>query len=151
MGQRRLGTVKSFSPVQGYGFIACEDVFSEYQRDTYFDKSQLPADGKHRLGQTVEFSVTANARGQPQARSIDWEPVEVIMPEPGDGRPVIDKDAPRHVNVDAADNLRKLLKMLHSGEQEGAVVTAIDLQGASNDGGDGRGTQDKIDYVTFVL
>ncbi|CAE8713557.1 unnamed protein product, partial [Polarella glacialis] len=72
---RRLGTLKSFSPSQGYGFISCDEIQQAYQRDVYLDKSQLPTATSWRFGQCLEFAVSFNARGHPQARRVNWEPV----------------------------------------------------------------------------
>jgi len=157
---RRLGTLKSFSPAQGYGFIACEEVFSNYQRDVYFDKSQLPSNNWH-FGQTVEFVVIHNARGHPQARQIDWDPVPSLQQaqEPGagvfGGTATSTSGGPnqRMHSTHTVSNLRKLLRHLHESQQETAVVQAINLQGGSNASGGGSevDVDTDIDYVTFVL
>jgi len=158
---RRLGTLKSFSPAQGYGFIACEEVFSNYQRDVYFDKSQLPSNNWH-FGQTLEFVVIHNARGHPQARQIDWDPVPKLQQarEPGaagvlGGTNTSTSGGPnqRIHSSQTVSNLRKLLRHLHESQQEAAVVQAINLQGGSNatGGGSEADVDTDIDYVTFVL
>lgn len=158
---RRLGTLKSFSPAQGYGFIACEEVFSNYQRDVYFDKSQLPTNNWH-FGQTVEFVVIHNARGHPQARQIDWDPVPNLQQarEPGAAgvfsgttNTASGGSNPRMHSSQTLGNLRKLLRHLHESQQETAVVQAINLQGGSNATGGGSEAEadPDIDYVTFVL
>merc|ERR1719512_310619 len=36
------GTLKSHSEKNGYGFIACEEVFKSWKRDTWVDGEQLP-------------------------------------------------------------------------------------------------------------
>mmetsp|Transcript_81237 Transcript_81237/g.161147 ORF Transcript_81237/g.161147 Transcript_81237/m.161147 type:complete len:551 (-) Transcript_81237:117-1769(-) len=159
---RRLGTLKSFSPAQGYGFIACEEVFSNYQRDVYFDKSQLPSNNWH-FGQTVEFVVIHNARGHPQARQIDWDPVPSLQQarEPGaasvfGGTTTTSASGGSNQRMHSSQtlsNLRKLLRHLHELQQETAVVQAINLQGGSNatGGGSEPDADTDIDYVTFVL
>jgi len=158
---RRLGTLKSFSPAQGYGFIACEEVFSDYQRDVYFDKSQLPSNNWH-FGQTLEFVVIHNARGHPQARQIDWDAVPSLQQarEPGAaavfGGTATSTSRGSNQRIHSAQtlsNLKKLLRQLHESQQEAAVVQAINLQGGSNatGGGSEADVDTDIDYVTFVL
>jgi CspA family cold shock protein len=48
------GTVKSFNPVKGYGFISCED---DLDLDIYVHFTQILMDGKRTLtiGDRVEF------------------------------------------------------------------------------------------------
>jgi len=158
---RHLGTLKSFSPAQGYGFIACEEVFSNYQRDVYFDKSQLPTNNWH-FGQTVEFVVYHNARGHPQARQIDWDPVPNLQQarEPGAAgvfggttTSASGGSNPQTHTSQTLNNLRKLLRHLNESQQETAVVQAINLQGGSNatGGGSDAGPDTDVDFVTFVL
>jgi len=158
---RRLGTLKSFSPAQGYGFIACEEVFSNYQRDVYFDKSQLPS-ANWNFGQTVEFMVIHNARGHPQARQIDWNPVPLLKQaqQPGTagvlgGKPISAGGGPDQKlhSTQTLGHLKKLLRHLHESQAETAVVQAINLQGGNNATGGGSDTDvdPDIDFVTFVL
>lgn len=158
---RRLGTLKSFSPAQGYGFIACDELYDQHQRDTYFDKSQLPENG-WRFGMSVEFTCTFNARNQPQARNIDWDPIPHLgtaaeqaaaaasaaaaattttTPVAGAATagasssasaPAGGAPAPRVLGKRASERLRKLLKFLHEQQKESAVLSAIDFQGAKD-------------------
>lgn len=70
-GQRRyLGYLKSVGG--DYGFLACEEVRSEYGRDVYVARSQLPANWK--LQMQAAFHLALSSRGQPQARDIQWDP-----------------------------------------------------------------------------
>jgi len=140
---RKLGTLKSFSQGQGYGFISNEEVFQMHQRDTYFDKGQIPQGSNWHFGQTIEFSVFLNPRGQPQARDINWDPVPYSLPEtPGLRRPDLGQQS--------VERLQKLLTLLHEKNAEKAIITAIDLQGGA--GADvSEKDKDTIDYVTFVL
>jgi cold shock CspA family protein len=158
---RRLGTLKSFSPAQGYGFIACEEVFANYQRDAYFDKSQLPSSNWH-FGQTVEFVVIHNARGHPQARQIDWDPVPNLMQAQESGAASVLSGTttsasvgsnPRLHSSQTLTNLRNLLQHLHESQPEKAVVQAINLQGGSNatGGASAADVDSDTDYVSFVL
>jgi len=160
---RHLGTLKSFSPAQGYGFFVCEEVFSNYQRDVYFDKSQLPSNNWH-FGQTVEFMVIHNARGHPQARDIDWDPVPNLpnlqqANQPGTAGLLSGSTSssgvgpnPQIHSAQTLGNLRKLLRHLHESQPETAVVRAMNFQGHSNaDGGSDVEVDPNTDYVTFVL
>lgn len=144
---RRLGTLKSYSPAQGYGFIASEEVSREFKRDTYFDKSQRPADGTERLGQTVEFSVTLNAREFPQARHIDWDPIPLLPPDPSKLPITRTQGAARNHRPETLDKVRQLLALLRDSQLETAIVSAIDYQGGSH----ATSGEDDIDFVTLVL
>merc|ERR1712136_488709 len=72
----RLGILKSFSLVQGFGFITGEDIMNEFSRDVYLDRAQLASEW--RMGQIVEFQTTLNGRGHPQARNLNWDPVPML-------------------------------------------------------------------------
>mmetsp|Transcript_70565 Transcript_70565/g.181929 ORF Transcript_70565/g.181929 Transcript_70565/m.181929 type:complete len:511 (+) Transcript_70565:162-1694(+) len=61
------GRLKSFSPKDGYGFIACAALKSMYGRDVYIHKSKVP-DGAS-SGCSLQFTIGLNAKGQPQAQS----------------------------------------------------------------------------------
>lgn len=74
-GRRYLGVLKSFSAAKGYGFISQPELFAEYKRDVYLDKSQLPRQERWALEQPVSFECTLNAKGMPQAQKLDWNPV----------------------------------------------------------------------------
>jgi len=146
---RRLGTLKSYVPAQGYGFIACEELFSVHQRDVYFDKSQLPQSG-WRYGMCLEFTCYFNARGQPQARSIDWDPIPQV-PDRGAalGAPA-QPSAQRNFTATTLTKLRMLLRLIHEQQRETAVVNAIDAQGGSGAGAEPDIDRD-VDFVCFVL
>jgi len=136
---RRLGTLKSFSQTSGYGFIKCDEVHQAHQRDVYLDKNLLPATS-WRFGQLMEFSVYFNARGHPQARKVNWEPVPLTSPaEPPSWK--------RNFSEKTVDQLKRLLKLLHEKSVETAVVTAIDMQGADK----AAEMDQEVDCVFFVL
>jgi len=67
------GTLKSFNTRSGYGFAACPELFEITQRDVYIHKVELPTDGVWRVGQELEFEVTQNLNGQPQAKNVVWK------------------------------------------------------------------------------
>merc|ERR1712008_457516 len=132
---------------------------SNYQRDAYFDKSQLPSSNWH-FGQTVEFVVIHNARGHPQARQIDWDPVPQQAQESGAAGVLsgTTTDAsggsnPRLHSSQTLSNLRSLLQNLQEAQPEKAVVQAINLQGGSNatGGASAADVDTDTDYVTFAL
>lgn len=64
-----VGTMKSFSPDHGFGFIECPATHSVYNRDVFLHQKQMGATGLV-VGDRVQFSVELNARGQPQARNV---------------------------------------------------------------------------------
>lgn len=74
-GTRHIGTLKSFGPNKGYGFIECDDVFAKFMRDVYLDKAQMPEGIDWHVGQVLEFELALNVKGQPQARNVDWLPL----------------------------------------------------------------------------
>jgi len=139
----RLGTLKSFSPAQGYGFIACDEIHHVYTRDVYFDKSQMGS--LWLFGATVEFKVIHNSRGHPQARQVDWDPVPYIPNDPQSAPP---SSKPRIHSPQTLEKLRKLLRLLHEGQLETAIVTAIDHQGGTHNA---EGDDKEVDYVNFCL
>lgn len=143
-----LGTMKSYSSAQGYGFFACEDLFKIHQRDIYFDRSQLPrAPDRYVLGQTVEFAMSVNGKQQPQARHPIWDPIPVLLTEPSKQTP--EEDQPKQHHPAALSKLRKLLRLLNDNEHGTALVTAIDCQGGE------KAPEEKdaadIDFMSFVL
>lgn len=60
---RFTGAIKSFNPVNGFGFIDCPETFARFNRDVFLHHTQM---GDCVLGQQVAFS----SRGQPQARAV---------------------------------------------------------------------------------
>mmetsp|Transcript_24038 Transcript_24038/g.66854 ORF Transcript_24038/g.66854 Transcript_24038/m.66854 type:complete len:501 (-) Transcript_24038:108-1610(-) len=144
---RHLGSIKSYSAAQGYGFIQCEAVRQKYSRDVYFDKMQLGANG-WRIGQTVEFIIHHNAKGHPQARNIQWAPVPVF-PTRVATDPMDPLATGGHSTVARAyasrtvEKLQQLLVSLSEKDIEAALTRAIEQQGETGD--------PDVDYVTFVL
>lgn len=68
-----VGEVKSFAPVQGYGFIQCEDTFARFNSDVFLHKRQVEEGPLKRVqkGDKVRFSVEMNKAGRPQARNVE--------------------------------------------------------------------------------
>lgn len=62
-----LGRVKSNNPVNGYGFITCEETQAIYKADVYLNQTE-----GHGLepGQEVYFQVQRNQQGKPQAVGV---------------------------------------------------------------------------------
>eukprot|EP00928_Gymnodinium_smaydae_P052853 TRINITY_DN36999_c0_g1_i1.p1 TRINITY_DN36999_c0_g1~~TRINITY_DN36999_c0_g1_i1.p1 ORF type:complete len:453 (+),score=103.85 TRINITY_DN36999_c0_g1_i1:98-1456(+) len=142
--ERFFGTLKSFSNAHGYGFVACEDTQQRFSRDVYIDRSQL-REGAFMLGQVLEFGIQVNAKQQPQAKDVVWDPVPYVTPAAvGQTRP-----APSSA---ALKQLRKISKLCVDGEYEMAVVAAIDLQGGQaslNSNLREGGTE--LDFVAFLI
>eukprot|EP01065_Artemidia_motanka_P042323 TRINITY_DN5654_c0_g2_i2.p1 TRINITY_DN5654_c0_g2~~TRINITY_DN5654_c0_g2_i2.p1 ORF type:complete len:326 (+),score=74.34 TRINITY_DN5654_c0_g2_i2:141-1118(+) len=65
--RRFVGTVKSFVHACGYGFIESDEIRSAFGGDAFLHKHQFRG---LVVGDTVEFSVTQNKAGRPQARHI---------------------------------------------------------------------------------
>lgn len=61
------GTVKWFSDVKGYGFIAAED-----QQEVFVHHSSIEGEGFRTLheGETVEFEIKTSERGEEAAHVI---------------------------------------------------------------------------------
>jgi cold shock CspA family protein len=129
VSNRRIGTLKSFSASQGYGFIASDDIQDKHSCDVYLDRSQLPSVGEVRPGQVIEFEVAYNRRGQPQAKGVNWDPVPLLKREG------------RMVDIVSARPLNKVLAALRIGDKTQAVKEAVQLQENS----------DIIDFISFVL
>jgi len=141
-GTRFMGTLKSFSMDQGFGFIACPELWVMYSRDVYVEKSQLPV-RRWVIGQAVEFAVSHNAHGLPQAKKVDWDPVPMMEAE--EPRPGAPPPARQKYEAATVAELSRLLKKLQEGDIEGATIKAIDLQ--SEDACTAGG----VDFVSFIL
>jgi len=141
-GRRYLGTLKSFSAAQGYGFLACSELWPKYGRDIYFGKTQLPSNW--RLGQTVEFAVMLHPSGHPQARWVDWDPIPLLSP------PSSQDMVPHEHEQQVLKKLTKLLVLVDTGNIETAVIMAMDLH--SLPGSSSISSKNtRVDYVSFVL
>merc|ERR1719162_1739355 len=139
-----MGTLKSYSKMQGYGFISLEGTGDEPACDVYLDRGQLPGETRWTFGQALEFELTYNHRGQPQAREVNWDPVPKLpMPVPGQGAPATHplSGAPMPVNLlpmpssrpegqQGLRNLNKIEGVLISDKSD-AVKSAIELQETS--------------------
>merc|ERR1719323_2213478 len=68
-----IGKIKSYAPMQGYGFIECDDTFQVYESDVFLHRMQVQDGrlGRPQKGDTVRFSVEMNKKGRPQARNVD--------------------------------------------------------------------------------
>lgn len=149
---RYLGALKSYSPAQGYGFLSCEEVWSSYSRDTYFDKSQM-LKPVWNIGQTVEFSITLNTRNQPQARSINWDPVP-LQPQnekQGGQAQAQAQQKPRSHQAQTMERLKKILHLTNVGDAENAMVAAIDSQGELQRAQMQAEGEMDIDFVSFAI
>lgn len=61
------GTVKSFNPTSGYGFITCAETMALFGHDVFLYRTQ--AQGLE-VGSQVSFQVRLNSQGQPQADNV---------------------------------------------------------------------------------
>jgi len=95
------------------------------------------------LGAVVEFSLTHNARGFPQARNINWDPMGFSSPD----TPNL---APRAVSPQTFNMLRQILDLMEKGQIDDAVVKAIDEHGKQANDSAAPNNND-VDLVWFVL
>lgn len=68
-----LGRVKSYSPIDGFGFIYCKETMQQYGSDVFLHRDQvLLSGGANRImkGTVLSFTVDLNKFGRPQARDI---------------------------------------------------------------------------------
>lgn len=65
--ERYAGVVKRFDADKGFGFIECDVLKNFYGRDTWVHSAQL---GEFQVGDQVEFSMTLNQQGNPQAINL---------------------------------------------------------------------------------
>ncbi|CAD7943847.1 unnamed protein product [Amoebophrya sp. A25] len=62
------GVIRTFNQNLGYGFINCPTLKEEYDRDVFVHKQQFEG---LEVGDQVQFKVTVNSRGHPQARDVE--------------------------------------------------------------------------------
>jgi len=81
--KRYTGFVKSFSDINGYGFISSPEVKEKYNMDVFVHQhevAKLTGLAGLPLGTTISFIIVLNPKGQPQARNLRYEyPVEDTM------------------------------------------------------------------------
>ncbi|CAE7718003.1 unnamed protein product [Symbiodinium necroappetens] len=68
----QVGTIKSYFPEQGFGFIECPELFELHQADVFLHKNQVDQHlGKRAFpGDKVKFLVGMNKAKKPQARNV---------------------------------------------------------------------------------
>lgn len=62
-----VGTIKSFNPNNGYGFIDCPDLKVQYNNDVFLHHQQM---GGYQVGDVVQFSAFLNQSGKPQGKDL---------------------------------------------------------------------------------
>mmetsp|Transcript_44417 Transcript_44417/g.96547 ORF Transcript_44417/g.96547 Transcript_44417/m.96547 type:complete len:740 (+) Transcript_44417:198-2417(+) len=72
-----VGTIKSFDPSKGYGFISCAEAFERYERDVFVHSQQMK---DFRPGDSVTFISRPNGQGHPQAYSLQEAPKTALLP-----------------------------------------------------------------------
>lgn len=132
--ERFLGQLKSYATSRGYGFLTSDEMARRHMCDVYLDRSQLPASGRWRIGQVVEFAVSHNARGQPQARSVEWDPVPLLPHAPT-------SEGQHKPDATIIQSLNRVLALLALEDKSGAVKLTLELQESS----------DSVDQVSFLL
>jgi len=66
-GPRFVGVLNRYDYTKGYGFICCDDVTAQGYSDCFVDSTQLNG---AQIGDEVEFGISWNAKGLPQADSL---------------------------------------------------------------------------------
>jgi cold shock CspA family protein len=66
-GGRYVGLIKAFLPEKQFGFIECPELFEAYGQNTWVCAQQLK---DFQPGQHVEFTMTLNRNGKPQAQDL---------------------------------------------------------------------------------
>lgn len=144
---RYLGTVKSFSPTNGYGFISCDQVSELAGRDIFMDRVQMSSGKGLFQGQVVEFSVAYSTRGEPQARQIDWDPVPRLELDPSNSTEDDNREALRALRTysrSAYVDLCKLMRLINERKHHDAVILAVEIQGSAPE-------ESLVDFIMFVL
>jgi len=140
--QTHIGQLKSYSHVQGYGFIECEEIMKNHSCDVYLDRGQVSRTGECRSGTVVEFEVAFNARGQPQARHINWDPVPHLpRTEEGNATGTSFGLTIRSVDPPNVRNLTRLLGYLRAGNRPQFIKTALEFQDKS----------ESVDFIAFAV
>merc|ERR1740121_292208 len=62
------GTVKSYNAEKGFGFIVCNETYSQFGSDVFLHKDQVKGIG---VGDTVKFTLRLSLKGQPQAKDLE--------------------------------------------------------------------------------
>lgn len=67
-----VGSLKSLSGKNGYGFIACAEIQELFHRDVWVDSALLPEGVDPDERTQLKFTVTLSAKGHPQAKDVKW-------------------------------------------------------------------------------
>lgn len=65
-----VGSLKSLSGKNGYGFIACAEIQELFHRDVWVDSALLPEGVDPDERTQLKFNVTLSAKGHPQAKDV---------------------------------------------------------------------------------
>lgn len=67
-GKRYVGTLKGYSESDAYGFLNCPELRAIYNVDVYIHKNvYMQVTPPLQIGESVNFSIHENSKGQPQA------------------------------------------------------------------------------------
>lgn len=80
-GRRFRGFVRSFSQINGFGFVGGDEITQNFGKDAFLHFRELQAVmGQEKptipSGTWLTFTVTMNQKGQPQARDVQFEPAQ---------------------------------------------------------------------------
>ncbi|CAK9065415.1 unnamed protein product [Durusdinium trenchii] len=65
-----VGSLKSLSGKNGYGFIACAEIQEKFHRDVWVDTALLPEGVEVEDRPQLKFNVTLSPKGHPQAKNV---------------------------------------------------------------------------------
>eukprot|EP00930_Biecheleria_cincta_P059898 TRINITY_DN45611_c0_g1_i1.p1 TRINITY_DN45611_c0_g1~~TRINITY_DN45611_c0_g1_i1.p1 ORF type:complete len:550 (-),score=55.81 TRINITY_DN45611_c0_g1_i1:23-1672(-) len=70
MAEQFTGTIISFNPEKGWGYINSPDLLAKYGKDVFLHRDYIDGNQDLRVNDEVRFDVTLNEKGMPQARNI---------------------------------------------------------------------------------
>jgi cold shock CspA family protein len=150
---RYIGSLKSYSSSQGYGFIHCDSIFETHTRDVYLDRSGLPPSGEWRLGQVVEIDVIFNKRGHPQARNCSWDSVHYLPRLAPHGSTAVAQPF-RPIDSGVVRALDKIMVFIRQDAWASALRLADERAGLVEDkraADSGSAAPDYVDFLMFVF
>lgn len=70
MAQQFTGTIISFNPEKGWGYINSPDLLAKYGKDVFLHKDYIDGSQELSVNKEVMFDLMLNEKGMPQARNI---------------------------------------------------------------------------------
>mmetsp|Transcript_138081 Transcript_138081/g.441148 ORF Transcript_138081/g.441148 Transcript_138081/m.441148 type:complete len:715 (-) Transcript_138081:89-2233(-) len=114
-----VGRIKSFSAIDGYGFIECPSVRAQGYRDVFLHNSQVQS---FVVGSSVHFTVYLNAKGQPQAKDLQADAVAAAPPSLE--RVQLPSPSPEAAEQKSLGNFVGVVKSFHQANGYGFIASA---------------------------